>query len=158
ALGGVAPAVAAGVEAHDLEVAPQHRRLLVPHAEVAGERMAHHEPRARPFDDVVELDAVGFDLHVLASVVSLKSFLAPCRARKSLYAAAMPSARPTRGDQPSAFSRPTSRSLRGVPSGLPVSNSSAPRKPTTEATVRASSAIVWSSPQPMLIRGKSFGP
>src|SRR2546430_9869657 len=55
--------MAARVEAQHLEIAPKHGGLLVPHGQIAGEGMAHRQPRAIAFDDVVQLDAVGLDFH-----------------------------------------------------------------------------------------------
>ena len=57
--------------------------------------------------------------------------------------------------QPNALMRDTSRSLRGVPSGREVSNSIVPRYPTTSATSRANSAMVTSSPVPILRNSRS---
>ena len=39
--------------------------LLVPHGDGAGQRMAHHQPRAGTFDLIVDLNPVGFGLHAL---------------------------------------------------------------------------------------------
>jgi hypothetical protein len=47
-------------------------------------------------------------------------------ARNPSYVDAMPSRKPMAGSQPRDFMRVTSRSLRGVPSGLEVSHSSSP--------------------------------
>src|ERR1043166_3955747 len=40
----------------------QRLRLLVPHAQIAGERVAQGDQRAIAFDQVVDADAVGIDL------------------------------------------------------------------------------------------------
>ena len=53
--------------------------------------------------------------------------------------------------QPSALSRDTSSSLRGVPSGLLASKPSRPWKPVTRAMVSASSRMVQSTPVPTLM-------
>ena len=67
------------------------------------------------------------------------------------YTADMPSLSGVEWRQPSLCSRPTSSSLRGVPSGLEVSYSIAPSKPTIALMVRASSSMEQSSPVPILI-------
>ncbi len=66
----------------------------------------------------------------------------------------MPSRRASFGRQPSAYRRSLERSLRGTPSGFDRSQEKRPANPTTSAIRRASSAMVWSAPAPMLIRGK----
>src|SRR5437667_383356 len=61
------------------------------------------------------------------------------------------------GCQPSLRILVTSKSLRGVPSGFVLSQTSLPSKPTTSQTNSASSRMVTSSPQPMLmISGESY--
>jgi len=59
----VAQPVTAGIEAHDAIFPFQGRGLLVPHVQIAGERMAHDDPGAAAFDFVVDPDAVSVDLH-----------------------------------------------------------------------------------------------
>ncbi len=54
------------------------------------------------------------------------------------------------GRQPSFVKRDVSRSFRGVPSGLLLSNSRSPSKPTTVRINAASSAMLMSLPQPTL--------
>jgi hypothetical protein len=56
-------AVATGVEAQHLEFLREHWHLRIPHVQVAGERMAHRQPRAFALDFVIDVDAVGLDLH-----------------------------------------------------------------------------------------------
>ena len=71
--------------------------------------------------------------------------------RNHLYVSVSPSRSAICGRQPSALIRDVSSSLRGVPSGLLVSCTMAPRKPTTSATISATSRMVMSSPTPTLI-------
>src|SRR5260370_130763 len=59
-----------------------------------------------------------------------------------------PFSREVLGVQPNAVSRDTSRSLRGAPSGLDLSNVSFPANPTVLPISSASSAIETSSPHP----------
>ena len=65
-------------------------------------------------------------------------------------AAAGPEAVTPAGFQPSAFKRVLSISLRGVPSGLPVSKAIGPAKPTVSATSAATSRMRMSEPEPTL--------
>jgi hypothetical protein len=62
----------------------------------------------------------------------------------------MPSSSEVRARQPSLARRLTSSNLRGVPSGLEVSKLIPPVYPTVPATTRANSAMVMSSPVPIL--------
>src|SRR5690606_20313168 len=68
--------------------------------------------------------------------------------RYQAWVDSIPAGRPIRWRQPSAWSLPTSRSLRGVPSGFVRSYSIVPSKPTIERISSASSAIEMSSPTP----------
>ena len=61
-----------------------------------------------------------------------------------------PSSRPIFAFQPRLASRPTSRSLRGVPSGFVSSNTMRPVKPVTSAISSANWPMVTSAPQPTL--------
>ena len=63
AFGCGALAVAAGVESQHLEAFGQQLHLVVPHVQVAGQRMRQRDPRAVAFDFVVDFNAVGFDFH-----------------------------------------------------------------------------------------------
>src|SRR5213082_3103598 len=73
------------------------------------------------------------------------------------YVAFMPSCSVIAGLQPNARIFETSKSLRGVPSGLVVSQASWPSKPTTWQINSASSPMEMSSPQPtLIISGESY--
>src|SRR5919197_159628 len=78
-------------------------------------------------------------------------------ARNHPYVWAMPSRNDMDGFQSSSRSFVISRSFRGVPSGLVVSQASSPSKPTTSQISSASSRIEMSSPQPtLMISGESY--
>src|SRR5712691_9917104 len=73
------------------------------------------------------------------------------------YVCAIPSRSEMVGRQPRFFSFVTSRSLRGVPSGLLVSQAKSPSKPTMSQISSANSRIEMSSPQPtLMISGESY--
>src|SRR5262249_56830966 len=55
--------VAARIEAEHTIAITEGPRLLVPHGEVACERVAHRDQWSLSLDHVVDLDAVGLDLH-----------------------------------------------------------------------------------------------
>jgi len=55
--------VAAGVVAQDAVAALERAHLLVPHREVAGERVAERHDRALALDLVVDVDTVGVEFH-----------------------------------------------------------------------------------------------
>lgn len=59
------------------------------------------------------------------------------------------------GLQPRFVMRVTSSNFCGVPSGLLISHSTGPRKPTIWATCEARSLMETSSPQPMLMRWRA---
>ena len=78
-------------------------------------------------------------------------------ARNHSYVEATPFRNVIAGFQPRARSLVTSKSFRGVPSGLVVSQASSPLKPTTSQINSASSRIETSSPQPtLMISGESY--
>src|SRR5205807_7937307 len=78
-------------------------------------------------------------------------------ARNHSYVEATPFRNVIAGFQPSSRSFVTSKSFRGVPSGLLVSQASSPLKPTTSQINSASSRIETSSPQPtLMISGESY--
>jgi len=64
------------------------------------------------------------------------------------YECLIPSRRPMEAPHPSASSPDTSSSVRGVPSGIEVSNLKSPRHPMTSGISSASSRIERSSPTP----------
>src|SRR5579859_4517200 len=71
----------------------------------------------------------------------------------SLQVRSMPSCSGMLGCQPRAARRATSSSLRGVPSGFERSHSIAASAPVARRTISASSAMLRSSPPPMLTSG-----
>src|SRR2546427_4589106 len=78
-------------------------------------------------------------------------------ARNHSYVEATPFRNVIAGFQPRARSLVTSKSFRGVPSGLVVSQASSPLKPTTSQINSASSRMEISSPQPtLMISGESY--
>ena len=72
-------------------------------------------------------------------------------AQKVVVSGRMPVSKSIPGFQPRAKIRVLSISLRGVPSGLVVSQMISPAKPTMRRTSSASALIVSSEPEPTLM-------